>query len=364
MIIWTAICGLVSKGTETDCILEGKIEKRTNHLFAFLTMAYIIFFMGPFSSEFDMALYEIGFNSGPSEPSELAEYLKLDSKYPGFHILQGIFKTYVSTKFYHFTILVIGFDCIAIGYLFRKYSCDFALSVFLLITSGKIIWMVNGVKQFLAACIILAFSKFLMEKKFIPFAIGVLIASTIHTSAIVLIPVYFFVHGKPWNKKMLLMLVGSVLAVTFVSTFTDLLGFVLESTDYDSSYILSMQTQRGSTILHVFISAVPAVIALIGRKKIENTAPRYINVCINMSIVTTCVFLIASFTSGILMGRMPVYFQMYSFIALPWLIENAFDEKSAKTVKFACIVLYFIAYMMTYAHKPYCSKFWNLYVSA
>lgn len=364
MIIWTALCGLIGKGSEQVCIIDGREERRTNYLFVFLTMGYIVFFMGSLCYAFDMTLYEATFNALLAEPSEFSDYMKSVKKYPGFYGLQFLFKTYVSTTFYHFSYLIVAFDCLAIGYVFRKYSPNFAMSVFLLITSGKVTWMVNGVKQFMAACIILAFSKFLMEKKFIPFAIGVFIAMQFHTSAIVVLPVYFFVHGKPWNKKMLLILAVTLLSVTFVSSFTNILESFLEAADYNgSSYMENMKSGAGSNLLHVAIAAVPAVIALIGKKDVEEKAPAYINVCINMSIVTACVFLVASFTSGILMGRMPIYFQMYSFIALPWLLDNVFDKESAKTIKIACVFLYLLMYFLTYANSPYYSKFLNIYIS-
>ncbi len=364
MLIWTALCGLVGKQYETISIVDGREERRTSYLFALLTMGYIVFFMGSFRWAFDMGMYEAVFDSVIAEPSEIPEYMRNIDKYPGFYGFQILFKTYISSKFYHFTTVIVAFDCFAIGYVFRKYSCNFALSVFLLITSGKITWMVNGVKQFLAACIILAFSKFLMEKKFIPFAIGVLIAMQFHTSAIVVLPVYFFVHGKPWNKKMLIMLACSLLAITSVSTFTNILDSFLEAADYSSeSYTNALNSGYGSNILHFFIALVPAVIALIGKKTVEEKAPRYINVCINMSIVTACVFLIASFTSGVFMGRMPIYFQMYSFIALPWLLDNVFDKKSAKTIKIVCIICYLVMYFMTYANSPYISSVLNIYIS-
>lgn len=363
MIIWTAICGMMSKDSEQTCIIEGREEKRTNHLFAFLTMGYIVFFMGSLCSAFDMTMYEGIFNSIPAEPSEISSYMETVDKYPGFYLLQILFKTYVSTTFYHFSTLIVAFDCLALCYVFRKYSCNFALTVFIFIASGKVVWMVNGVKQFMAACIILSFSKFLMEKKFIPFAIGVLIASQFHTSALVVLPVYFFVHGKPWNKKMMLIMILSLLSITFLSTFSSILEFILESSEYGSQYADSITSGTGSSIFHFLIASVPAVIALICKKKVEETAPAYINICINMSIITACVFLLASFTSGILMGRMPVYFQMYSFIALPWLLKNCFEKETSKTMTIICVIFYLISYFLAFANTPYYSKALNIYIS-
>jgi transmembrane protein EpsG len=364
MMIWTALCGFISKGSESTCIIEGRHEKRTNYFFALITMAYIVLFMGSLCGAFDLPAYENGFNAIPSEPSQISEYMDNLEKYPGFYGFQILFKTYVSTQFHHFTTVVVAFDCIVIAYVFRKYSSDFALSVFIFLASGKFLLMGNAVKQFLATCIIFAFSKFLFEKKFLPFAAIVIAASTFHTSALVVLPFYFFVHGKPWNKKMMLVIIGSILSITFLSSFTSILDSVLEATDYDSaSYSDAMKSGNGSNILHFLIAAVPPAIAFIGKKKVEEKAPQYINVCINMSIVSACIYLIASFTSGILMGRMPIYFQMYSFIALPWLLNNVFDKETQKTVKIICIACYLIMYYLVFFRMPYYSVVLGIYIT-
>ena len=359
-MIWNAFCGLLSKDSEVTCIIEGREEKRSNFFFSFLTMAYIAFFLGHIDSLFDLTAYEMGYKTVPYEPSQILEYMKTVEKYPGFFGLEVLFKTFISTEFFHFNLTLVIFDCLAILYFYRKYSCSFSFSMFLFLASEKHIWMVNGVKQFLAVCIILCFSKYLMEKKFWKFAIGVFIASLFHTSALVVIPVYFFVHGKPWNKKMLLILFGSILAVTFVSEFTGIMEIILSDTNYDSSVL---ETYSGSNWLRIPIAAAPAIIALVSRKKIEDTAPKYINICINMSLVSACIYLVAAFTSGIHMGRMPIYFELYGFVSLPWLLDNAFDKETGKTVKIVCVVCYLIMYYLISWGTPYFSRILEIYMS-
>ncbi len=360
MMIWNAFCGLLSKDAESICIIEGRIEKRSNLFFSLITMAYIAFFIGQVDSLFDLVTYQEDYASIPSEPSQIGEYMKNVEKYPGFFGLQVLFKSFISTDFFHFNLTLVIFDCIAILYLYRKYSCSFAFSIFLFLASEKHIWMINGIKQFLAVCIIFCFSKYLMENKFWKFAIGVLVASLFHTSALVVIPVYFFVHGKPWNKKMILILIGSILAITFVAEFTDIIDILLSDSIYDASVLTN--NSGGSNWLRIPIAAAPAIIALITRKKIEITAPKYINICINMSLVSACIYLVATFTSGIHMGRLPIYFELYGYISLPWLLNNAFDEETCKTAKITCVVCYLIMYYLISWETPYFSKVLDIYM--
>ena len=121
MMLWVALCGIISKGSEKNYVIEGRNEKRTPHLFALLTVAYIIFFMGSLCGINDLSAYEKTCASVPSEPSELSAYMQTIEKYPGFYGLQALFKTYISTEFYQFTTLIVTFDCLVIAHVFRKY---------------------------------------------------------------------------------------------------------------------------------------------------------------------------------------------------------------------------------------------------
>jgi len=124
-----------------------------------------------------------------------------------------------------------------------------------------------------------------------------------------------------------------------------------------------LETYSGSNWLRIPIAAAPAIIALVSRKKIEDTAPKYINICINMSLVSACIYLVAAFTSGIHMGRMPIYFELYGFVSLPWLLDNAFDKETGKTVKIVCVVCYLIMYYLISWGTPYFSRILEIYMS-
>jgi hypothetical protein len=43
------------------------------------------------------------------------------------------------------------------------------------------------------------------------------------------------------------------------------------------------------------------------------------------------------FSNGIV-GRIPIYFQMFNYLLLPWLLKNAFDEDTSKTITTCCII--------------------------
>ena len=63
-----------------------------------------------------------------------------------------------------------------------------------------------------------------------------------------------------------------------------------------------------------------------------------------MSIISTGLYVVSMFTSGIFIGRLPIYFSLYNYILLPWEIENLFTERSKKLVYIGLIGFYLLFY--------------------
>ena len=70
-----------------------------------------------------------------------------------------------------------------------------------------------------------------------------------------------------------------------------------------------------------------------------------------MSIVSVGFYVVSMFTSGIFIGRLPIYFSLYSYILLPWEIDNMFTKRSARLVYVMtiCAYLAFYYYQMHFA---------------
>lgn len=66
----------------------------------------------------------------------------------------------------------------------------------------------------------------------------------------------------------------------------------------------------GTNLLRVLVYNVPAVLSLVGLKYIHLGKSSVINVCTNMSIATAGFYMISMFTSGIFIGRLPIYFSL------------------------------------------------------
>jgi transmembrane protein EpsG len=68
--------------------------------------------------------------------------------------------------------------------------------------------------------------------------------------------------------------------------------------------------------------------AFVARKEIkkEENLPPIIALSVNASVVTTVLYIASAFTSGIYVGRLPIFTEMYNFILLPWLIKHPYKK--------------------------------------
>lgn len=97
----------------------------------------------------------------------------------------------------------------------------------------------------------------------------------------------------------------------------------------------------GTNPIRVLIYSIPTILSLIGLRYIKKANNPIINLATNASLVSTALYIVSMGTSGIFMGRLPIYVSMYSmYILLPWEIENIFSKRSAKLVTSGIVILF------------------------
>lgn len=319
-------------------------NKSISLLFAILTFALLIVFVGC-RSEFNDTYYyrDIFQNYITGDLSQIKTIWNGDSRSKYFLIAQCVFKRFVSTEYNAWFFFLAIFQMGAVIKLYYKYSVDYFMSSYLFITSASFVWMMGGTRQFLAVTIVLYGIDFLVERKMIKFMILVLIASLFHFSALVWIPVYFICKGKPWSWKMMAFIGGTVLILFSLDSFTNVLDNLLEETNY-SDITSNFDRSNGVNIVRVLVTCVPWTLALLFKNRIEEENDSFLNICVNLSVISTAIYVLGIFTSGIIVGRIPMYFMLTNYILIPWIINRYFHPSIRPVIKIACIVLYFAYY--------------------
>ena len=100
----------------------------------------------------------------------------------------------------------------------------------------------------------------------------------------------------------------------------------------------------GTNVIRVLVYSVPAIISLLGRKYLDQANNTAVNICVNCSLVTAALYAVSAVTSGVYIGRLPIYTTLMGYISLPWLINHMFNKESARLIKVVMVVLYVAFY--------------------
>lgn len=354
ILVWVGIATIFAKYAHVNktVLIEGKEETRYYWLFAFIVIIPVIFMAAYRPEEFgDTGSYYWGFMHAPDSIDEVWDFANLREKDRGFYLFEGLVKVFITKDPNIFFMIVAAIQGISLISIYRYYSSDFMFSIFFFIASADYItWMFNGIRQFTAAAIIFACVPWLLKKKYVPMILAIIFASTFHQSALIMIPIIFIVQGEAWNKKTLTVILLAIIAIVFVGRFTGFLDSSLQDTQYKN--VVTEYTEfgdNGTNPIRALVYSVPTFLALYGRKKIQESNSKLLNICVNMSIVSSGLYIVSIFTSGIFLGRLPMYCSLFNYILLPWEIKLLFEEDMRKTVNLVAIVLY-LAYYVFQVH--------------
>lgn len=343
-------------GIEKNEYVLGRESSRTSPLFAVVIFLPILIMATCRGSIGDTPSYVRMFKGLPNTFSALAELLPTVTKDRGFTALSGVIKCIFGENDAVYLFVLAFLQSAALVAVYRKYSEDYLFSVFLFVASTDYLsWMFNGLRQFTAVTLIFAATTLMLKKRWILTAVLILLASTIHQSALIMFALVFIAQGKAWNRRTVLFLTAALIAVVYVDSFTELLDGMMKDTQY--SNVVSDWTlweDDGTNVFRVLVYAVPTVLSLVGIRYIRAADDPVINFCTNMSIVSTGIYIISMFTSGIFIGRLPIYASLYNYILLPWELGHMFTKKSARLMKAATVAAY-VAFYWYQVHST-----WNL----
>ena len=123
----------------------------TSKTVAYFTMGYIVFWASLRIQFVDTAAYISGFNEAETGIDEAIQALFQEGKQKGFDFLQILFKTLFSESYHWWLTLIAVATGVPIMMTFRKYSVNYLYSMYLFVTSMIVVWMFNGIRQFLVA---------------------------------------------------------------------------------------------------------------------------------------------------------------------------------------------------------------------
>lgn len=356
LLIWVFIGGCVLSIyiPKRHEVVLGKTAVRWRVLPAFLLILPYIVWAGFRSNSFgDTGAYQQTFRECVSSLGEIGTYLSSVDKDKGFYFLMALEKSILGSSETVFFILLAALQLLIIMWMCRKFSEDYWFSIFIFIASTDYLsWTFNGIRQFTAVVLIYAATPLIVKKKYIPSILIILLASTMHQSALLMLPVIFIIQGKAWNMKTVLCIIACLAVLLSVDQFTNIMDSMLSETQY-VNVVSDYQAWNddGTNPLRVLVYSIPTILSLIGLKYIRAEDDPMVNLCVGASAIVCGLYIISMMTSGVFLGRLPVYMSMWSqCILLPWEINHLFTEKSARLVKLVAVICYcvFFFYQMRF----------------
>ncbi len=346
-IIWICAAGpILNMLPKQTLMVSGRVRERWSWFCVIALVLPLVIWAGARVRIGDTAAYRRHFYSAPSFLEELPAYVAENTKDQGFYFLMGLLKVLGVSEPKGFFLIIASLQMLGMVVTFRKYAPNFWICIFLFVASSDYIsWMFNGMRQFLAVTILFAASGLLFRRKLIPYCMIVLVVSLIHGSALIMIPLAFLMQGRILNKKIWLIMACAVFLMPFADRLMPVLTDILADTQYNDITTNEVwTTDDGTNFIRVLVYSVPALIALLGWRYIVNSSDPAMNFCINSAFVTMALYLISAVTSGIYVGRLPIYTTLYGYMALPWLLEQIFEKETCKLILLFMVALYAVFY--------------------
>lgn len=350
IVIWLAAMAGFSRIQKCDHTeyLHGRSVIRTNRLFAVLVFLPVILWAGFRNGPgyVDTNAYIRFYSELPESFSGLKSHLRLHPKDPGFTVFAFFVKWLFGSSHTPFLLIIAIVEGLAVVTFYRRYSSQYLLSIFLFVASAEYFsWMFNGMRQFLAVSILLLAFPLYLNRKYLLFVPMVALACSVHMTAVIMVPLILVARRKPWSIFSMLAVILAFYALLRTDRFTEILNAAVQDTQYSESvYSWTSSGDDGANPIRVLVHAIPTILALFGRKQLKAANDPIMNICVNMSIVATSLWVIAMATSGIFMGRLPVYAGMFNYVLLPFEIETIFDRRSARAMTVLMCVCYLAFY--------------------
>lgn len=318
---------------------------------AFLLALPYILWAGTRGDFGDTNTYRTMFSNVPDSVGQISAYLGEHAKDKGFTVMMIVFKSIFGNEdmLFFLFIAIIQMGCVILVY--RKYSVDFWTCMFLFVASTDYLsWMHNGIRQFLAATIIFACFGWIVKKRYIPLIAVILLASTIHGSALIMIPIVFLIQGRAFQKRTLFGIFMLAVIMIYMDQFTGLLDQLLSDTQYATTLTDEIWSQdNGTSILRVLVYSIPTGMAFLGRRYIAYSDDPVIHISTNAALISTALYAISSVSSGIYFGRLPIYVSLMSYMVIPWVLRAMFFKSSERLVK-ACMMVGYLLFFYVQMH--------------
>ena len=261
----------------------------------------------------------------------------------------------------HFTLnpqmLLITTSIFIIGswlYTIYKYSSSILLSTLLFVIL-EFSTTLTMIRQEMAICIILLSFPLIIKRQFFPFLVVCFLASTMHSSAIIAIGIYFL-YNLPFKRRYIMLAVcGTVLSFVFLAPIIEhIISIMGRYESYKGNILLGSEAKVASVMKTAIQLAIMTFCCLSYKYQyrfLSNPLQSRIKVSFLLwcSVIAACLQFIS--IRGTVMERLVIYVSAFNFISIPYFVRTYWP--SARIIIFMCLLICFIAYKsIVFVYRP------------
>lgn len=216
-------------------------------------------------------------------------------------------------------------------------SKNVPLSVFIMIASSFYFLSMNIVRQAITITIFLYALKFIKERKFWPYLITILIATSFHRTALLYLPIYFLAHINLKPRYMIALVIITIIGLPVI---IDLIEIIVAGSKYERYLNGIWVVQEEGVPIGAFVNIcwllLCLILTMLDNKKnvVDKELLMYKNIHF-IGVLTTC--LIGSIP---LAGRLFTNFYHIQILSIPFIISKI-ENKKYRALFIAAVVIYF-----------------------
>lgn len=269
-----------------------------------------------------------------------------DDVEPGFYISMKLFQIF-SKNARIYLIVFAAFVNIPLFVWFYKKSSNVFVSTLIYFSLFFAFVSTTGLRQTMVF-VILCFigTKFIEERRLIPFVLLTLLCFTFHRSSIAMLPMYFIAYKRPTKTYFLICSILLCLLFIFRSQYTSLLAAIGGYENYTAQY------EGAGTWTFSFVMIAILIVTIWKHKTIltvNKNSVLYINGCL-----LACILLPVTYIDPTTL-RVVFYYAIYTMFLVPDIILS-FEDKEQKLVHLIIVGLLLFLYLRGF--HPY-SFFWD-----
>lgn len=241
----------------------------------------------------------------------------------------------------------IGFFTIFFMYKFILNSCKYptaSLSVYLMFC--MYLQSFNQARQMLAVAIVLFSIRYIESNNIKKYFIFIILASFIHESAVIFLPLYFMKNIQFNKKAILIYLIGFLIFYFEFEIIERLISYTKYYNYFSSQYNIQ---NVFSTYMNAIVRVLLLFLVLSFRNKYDLKTNKKMNFIYHM--VAICTILQFCAIKYYFFGRLTTYFYSFYILILPEIIDlflKKFTNQSRKVVMMAIILLGLLYYWVYY----------------